>query len=100
MKKSSFIPFFLFIFFIVVPVRAEEPINIAAIYALTGPAAEANAYALRGVGYAVDEVNKKGGISGKKINLFMLDNQSTPIGSTLAAKQAAAANVAYWTISN
>ena len=93
MKKSSFIPFFLFIFFIVVPVRAEEAIDIAAIYALTGPAAEANAYALRGVGYAVDEVNKKGGISGKKINLFMLDNQSTPIGSTLAAKQAAAAKV-------
>jgi branched-chain amino acid transport system substrate-binding protein len=93
MKKSSFIPFFLFIFLMVVPVRAEEAIDIAAIYALTGPAAEANAYALRGVGYAVDEVNKQGGISGKKINLFMLDNQSTPIGSTLAAKQAAAANV-------
>jgi branched-chain amino acid transport system substrate-binding protein len=93
MKKSSFIPFFLFIFLMVVPVRAEEAIDIAAIYALTGPAAEANAYALRGVGYAVDEVNKQGGISGKKINLFMLDNQSTPIGSTLAAKKAAAANV-------
>jgi branched-chain amino acid transport system substrate-binding protein len=93
MKKSSFIPFILFIFLLVIPVRAQEAIDIAAIYALTGPAAEANAYALRGVGYAVDEVNKQGGISGKKINLFMLDNQSTPIGSTLAAKQAAAAKV-------
>jgi branched-chain amino acid transport system substrate-binding protein len=93
MKKSSFIPFFLFIFLMAVPVRAEEAIDIAAIYALTGPAAEANAYALRGVGYAVDEVNKQDGVSGKKINLFMLDNQSTPIGSTLAAKQAAAAKV-------
>jgi branched-chain amino acid transport system substrate-binding protein len=93
MKKSSFIPFFLFIFLMAVPVRAEEAIDIAAIYALTGPAAEANAYALRGVGYAVDEVNKQDGVSGKKINLFMLDNQSTPIGSTLAAKRAAAAKV-------
>jgi branched-chain amino acid transport system substrate-binding protein len=93
MKKSSFIPFILFIFLLVIPVRAQEAIDIAAIYALTGPAAEANAYALRGVGYAVDEVNKQGGISGRKINLFMLDNQSTPIGSTLAAKQAAAAKV-------
>ena len=93
MKKSSFIPFFLFIFLMAVPVRAEEAIDIAAIYALTGPAAEANAYALRGVCYAVDEVNKQDGVSGKKINLFMLDNQSTPIGSTLAAKQAAAAKV-------
>jgi len=31
---------------------------------------------------------------------IMLDNQSTPIGSTLAAKQAVAAKIADWTISN
>ena len=93
MKKSRFVLFFLAIFLFTAPVRAEEAIDIAAIYALTGAAAEANADALRGVGYAVDEVNKKGGISGKKINLLVFDNQSTPIGSTLAAKQSAAANV-------
>ena len=93
MKKNRFIVFFLSLFLFAAPICAEEGIDIAAIYALTGAAAEANAYALRGVGYAVDEVNKKGGISGKKINLLVLDNQSTPIGSTLAAKQAAAANV-------
>jgi branched-chain amino acid transport system substrate-binding protein len=93
MKKTGFIFFFLSIFFFAAPVLAEETIDIAAIYALTGAAAEANAYALQGVGYAVEEVNKQGGISGKKIHLFMFDNQSTPIGSTIAAKQAAAANV-------
>ena len=93
MKKSRFILFFLTIFLFAAPVFSEEAIDIAAIYALTGAAAEANAYALRGVGYAVDEVNKQGGISGKKINLIVFDNQSTPIGSTLVAKQAAEANV-------
>ena len=93
MKKSSFFLFFLSMFFLVVPVRAEEAIDIAAIYALTGAAAEANAYALRGIVYAVGEVNEQGGILGKKINLSMFDNQSTPIGSTLAANQAVAANV-------
>jgi branched-chain amino acid transport system substrate-binding protein len=93
MNKSIFILFWLSLLLSVMPVYAGVAIDIAAIYALTGPAAEANAYALRGVGYAVDEVNKQGGISGRKINLFMLDNQSTPIGSTLAAKQAAAAKV-------
>lgn len=92
MKKGRFILFFLSICLFSATVRAEEAIDIAAIYALTGAAAEANAYALRGVGYAVDEVNKHGGISGRKINLFMFDNQSTPIGSTLAAQQALAAN--------
>lgn len=94
MAQSRFILFFLSIFFLVAPVRGEEVIDIAAIYALTGSAAEANAFTLRGVGYAVDEINKKGGILGRKINLSVFDNQSTPIGSTLAAKQAAAVNVA------
>ncbi len=75
------------------PVMGEKTIDIAAIYALTGAAAEANSYALRGVRYAVDELNNGGGILGKNINLYVFDNQSTPIGSTLAAQQAAAADV-------
>ncbi len=93
MKESRFILVFISLFFLVAPVRGEETIDIAAIYALTGAAAEGNAYALRGVGYAVDEINREGGILGRKINLLVFDNQSTPIGSTLAAKEAAEANV-------
>jgi branched-chain amino acid transport system substrate-binding protein len=93
MKESRFILFFLFIFFLVSPAHSEEPIDIAAIYALTGAAAESNALALQGVGYAVDEINRQGGILGRKINLLVYDNQSTPIGSTVAAKRAAEANV-------
>jgi branched-chain amino acid transport system substrate-binding protein len=93
MKTNRFILFFIFVFFFVTPVRGGETIDIAAIYALTGPAAEANALTLQGVGYAVDEINKEGGVSGRKINLSVLDNQSTPIGSTVAAKRAVAANV-------
>ena len=93
MKISRFIAFFIFIFFFVTPAGGEEPVDIAAIYALTGAAAESNRLALQGVGYAVDEINRQGGISGRKINLRVYDNQSTPIGSTVAAKQAAEANV-------
>jgi branched-chain amino acid transport system substrate-binding protein len=93
MKESKFLLVFLFIAFLVPPVYGEEPIDIAAIYALTGAAAETNALTLRGVGYAVDEINKQGGILGRTINLLVFDNQSTPIGSTIAAKQAAEANV-------
>jgi branched-chain amino acid transport system substrate-binding protein len=93
MKESRFILVFLSLFFLVAPAHGEETIDIAAIYALTGAAAEANAYALRGVGYAVDEINKQGGISGRKINLLVFDNRSTPIGSTVAAKEAVVSNV-------
>jgi branched-chain amino acid transport system substrate-binding protein len=92
-KAICFILSFLFFFLSTTPVCGNETIDIAAIYALTGAAAEANSYALRGAGYAVDEINSQGGVLGKTINLLMFDNQSSPIGSTIAAKKAAAANV-------
>jgi len=76
-----------------IPAYGKETIDIAAIYALTGAAAEANAWTLQGVRYAVDEINRKGGVLGKRINLLVFDNQSTPIGSTIAAKRAAAAEI-------
>lgn len=72
---------------------AEETIDIAAIYALTGVAAEDNAASIQGVRYGIDAINQQGGILGKKINLLVFDNLSTPIGSSVAAKKAAAANV-------
>jgi branched-chain amino acid transport system substrate-binding protein len=92
-NESKIIFSFVLIFLLMTPAYGKETIDIAAIYALTGAAAEANAHALRGVGYAVDEINKKGGILGRKINLLVFDNRSTPIGSTVAAKEAAEANV-------
>ncbi len=80
---------------IVIPASAGFPadtIEIAAIYALTGEAAEANAPSVQGVRIGVDEINERGGILGKKLNLKILDNQSTPIGSHLAAQQAGDSN--------
>lgn len=91
-KKRCFL-FFLFIFLSITQAFGNESIDIAAIYALTGVAAEANAPTLQGVRYAVDEINNQGGVLGKTINLLVFDNQSTPIGSTIAAKQAAKAGV-------
>jgi branched-chain amino acid transport system substrate-binding protein len=70
-----------------------DTVPIAAIYALTGPAAEGNAYSLEGVRLAVTELNQKGGVLGKPIKLHIFDNQSTPIGSHVAAVQAAEAGV-------
>jgi len=88
-----FIAFFLLILWSITPAYGDEPIDIAAIYALTGAAAEGNALTLQGVRYAVDEINKHAGVLGKNINLLVFDNQSTPIGSTIAAKRAVSAGV-------
>jgi len=93
MGKKRFILFVVLVFLWVSHGLGQEDIDIAAIYALTGAAAEANAFTLRGVGLAVNEINEQGGISGRKINLLVFDNQSTPIGSILAANQAAEAGV-------
>ena len=92
-KPSRFILCFLFISVSLTPVYGKDAIDIAAIYALTGVAVHTNALTLQGVRYAVDEINKQGGVLSKKINLLVFDNQSTPIGSNLAAQRAAEAGV-------
>lgn len=76
-----------------VAVLAMQPIDIAAIYALTGHAASGNSSSVLGARIAVDELNQNGGVLGRKINLIVLDNMSSPIGSRMAANQAAAAKV-------
>lgn len=67
---------------------AEEMINVAAIYALSGLAAEAHAGPVNGVKWAVEEINAAGGLIGRKIHLILIDNLSTPIGSGIAAEKA------------
>jgi len=68
--------------------RAGDEIKVAAIFAKSGEAAEDNLELFEAVRFAVEEVNAKGGLHGKKIKLIEYDNHSTPIQSRLAAKQA------------
>ncbi len=70
------------------PAMAAEPIKIAAIFAKTGIAAVQNAAYIQVIELAVEEINNKGGVLGRPVELIVLDNKSTPIGSTLAAKEA------------
>ncbi len=72
---------------------AEKIIKIAAIYPLTGSGAKSNGNSLAGVIKAVQELNESGGVTGKKIKLYVFDNKSTPIGSKIAAENAAEKNV-------
>ncbi len=71
------------------PAYGADTVKVAAIYALTGEAAEANAPSIQGLRLAVDEINQLGGILEAQVELKVLDNQSTPIGSHIAAQQAA-----------
>ena len=70
------------------PAMAEDVIKIAAIFAKSGAAAESTIHHFQAIRYAVGEINKRGGILGKKIEVIELDNHSSPIKSKLAAKMA------------
>ncbi|MFO7783821.1 MAG: ABC transporter substrate-binding protein [Desulfatiglandales bacterium] len=67
---------------------AGEDIQIAAIFAVTGPAAKANAHSLEGARLAVRELNRRGGVLGRQLKMVEIDNQSSPIGSKVAADKA------------
>lgn len=70
------------------PQIAGEPVRIVAIFSQTGIAAAHNEPLIPMVQLAVEEINRSGGVLGRPIQLILLDNQSTPIGSRVAAEEA------------
>ncbi len=97
MKHIRVAWFILCLFTAVVPPgqgRAVEPIRIAGIFALSGPAAPSNASSLEGARLAVQEANRTAGVLGRPLLLVEIDNLSTPIGSKVAADRAVRNGVA------
>lgn len=56
----------------------SDEIRIGALFELTGAVANYGKSSLNGAQMAVDEINGKGGINGKKIRLVSADNKSEP----------------------
>ncbi len=69
-------------------IHAAETIKVAAIFAKNGEAAVPNTILFYGLHFAVAEINKKGGLLGKTVELIEIDNQSTALGSRAAAEKA------------
>ncbi len=79
------------------PSQAAETVKIAAIF---GKTSEGDAMsfinensAFKGLRYAVKELNQQGGLLGKQIELFEFDNETTELGSRMAAQKAVKAGV-------
>ena len=66
---------------------AAEPIKIGIVAEISGPNAEAGSYTVNGARLAVDEINKAGGVLGRRLELKIEDNQSTNPGSVLATSK-------------
>lgn len=67
--------------------QKEETIKIGAALCLTGIQAPLDEPALKGAQLAVEEINKKGGVLGKKLELINLDGKSDPVTVGNAAVQ-------------
>lgn len=66
---------------------AQEPIRIGWLSSLTGALSSAAIAENKGVQFAVDEINKAGGVKGRKIELLTRDTQGDPTKATSYAQQ-------------
>ena len=67
-----------------VSAASAQPIRFGAILPLTGPGTVIGTQERRGIEFALDEVNAKGGVAGHKIELLVEDNQAKPDLSVLS----------------
>jgi len=88
MKKIVIISLIWLIGMVSFPAIAVEPVKVAAIFAKTGIAATNQLPHIQCVELAVEQINSQGGLLGRPVELLVLDNKSSPIGSSMAAKKA------------
>ena len=67
------------------PVYAQETIKIGLVTALSGQSARAGEAITRGLQVAIDEINAKGGVLKKKLELVRRDDEATPAKGVIAA---------------
>jgi len=74
-KKMLLVLGILGVFFMFGLAYAADPIKIGVTYDQTGPCAHASIHAMNGLLIAVDEINARGGINGRKVELISIDGQ-------------------------
>ncbi len=66
------------------PGAMAQPIQFGAILPLTGPGGLIGTQQMRGIQFAIDQANAKGGVRGHKIEVQFEDNQAKPDQSVLS----------------
>lgn len=93
MRKNFFVFFIIFLLLICAATsysdsNLDNTIKIGVIFSKTGNAAVVTGPGFEAARFAADEINKNGGVLGKKIVIIEYDNKSTPLDSKFAAMQA------------
>lgn len=76
---------FLSLLFLSVPAFAAPPIKIGALFSVTGPAAFLGEPERNTAQMVVEEINKAGGVKGRKLELVVYDTQGDPTKANQAA---------------
>ena len=66
-----------------------EPVRIGAVSSMSGVFEQQGQEVLRGIQFAVDEANANGGIDGRKVEIEIADDESTPDGGRRSAEKLA-----------
>src|SRR6185369_668718 len=67
--------------------QAQDTIKIGLVTALSGQSARAGEAITRGLQVAIDEINAKGGVLGRKLELLRRDDESIPAKGVIAARE-------------
>src|SRR6186997_863397 len=68
-------------------VAHAQTIKIGLVTALSGQSARAGEAITRGLQVAIDEINAKGGVLGRKLELLRRDDESIPAKGVIAARE-------------
>ena len=71
----------------VLPAQAQEVVKLGLVAAMSGQSAKSGEAIVRGLSLAVDEINARGGLLGKKVELIVRDDESNPAKGALAARE-------------
>lgn len=86
-KKLIYALIILFLFASVIPAQAQETIKIGALFSLTGGLAPYGPPIVNGAKLAVMQINKVGGVLGRKLDLVIRDTATAPaVGRDAASK--------------
>src|SRR3954463_834845 len=60
------------------PASAQDTLKLGLVAAMSGQSAKSGEAIVRGLSIAIDEINAKGGVLGKKVELLVRDDESNP----------------------
>src|SRR5437588_13129537 len=74
-------------FVVLSPAHAQDTLKLGLVAAMSGQSAKSGEAIVRGLSIAIDEINGKGGVLGKKVELLVRDDESNPAKGAVAARE-------------